>query len=130
MEVDHIGYAVKKIGQAKDVFETLGFKFEEIIRDDDRNIYIQFGMNGGYRIELVSPVDKGKESPVDLILSKNGPTAYHLCYKTDDIQSDIDALLERHFILTKAPAPAKAFAGKRVAFLYNAKIGLIELAES
>ena len=77
MNVDHIGYAVKNINQAKKAMEVLGYLFEETIEDKERNIYIAFGELDGYRIELVSPISSN--SPVDAHISKIGPTPYHIC---------------------------------------------------
>lgn len=128
MQIDHIGYAVKNIEKAKPHFETLGFSFEETFTDNDRNIYICFGNNGEYRIELIQPIGSG-ESPVDMVLKNNGPMPYHICYITSDIEKEIETLNKKHFIVSSLPAKAVAFGGKRVAFLYNAKIGIIELVE-
>lgn len=129
MKIDHIGYAVKKIEHAKESFEKLGYCFEEIIRDIDRNILIQFGEKDGYRIELVAKLEKDKESPVDSLISKIGPAPYHFCYKTANFEEDIQELQSKGFKLTVAPAKAIAFSGKRVAFMMNLGIGIIELVE-
>jgi hypothetical protein len=43
--------------------------------DKDRDIFIAFGELDGYRVELVAPMGEG--SPVDMYLSKIGPTTYH-----------------------------------------------------
>ena len=133
MIVDHIGYAVKKMDEAVCEFEKLGFKFEEIINDSDRNIFICFGNNGSYRIELVSPIDKEKPSPVDTYLSKVGPTAYHLCYKSNDLEEDISELERQGFRVIIPPAFATAFSCgggyKRVAFLMGRNSGIFEMVE-
>jgi len=84
MKIDHIGYAVKRIDRAMSSFEKLGFCFGPIIDDIDRNIRIAFGEKDGYRIELVCPLDKKKESPVDQYLSNASGTPYHICYITHD----------------------------------------------
>ena len=97
LTVDHIGYAVKNISKAISEFEKLGFEFEDIIDDKDRNIFICFGNNGSYRIELVSPIDKEKPSPVDTYISNVGPTAYHICYKSSDLEGDISELERQGF---------------------------------
>ena len=94
MIVDHIGYAVKDIKKAKEEFETLGFEFEELVEDTDRNIFIRFGNNGCYRIELIQTMNEEEPSPVKEILKKNGPTPYHLCYKTPDIEQEVNRLKE------------------------------------
>ena len=129
MVIDHIGYAVKDIEGSKKYFETLGFKFEENINDGDRNSTLCFGVNGGYRIELIAP-NSDEQSPVDTYLKKVGPIMYHICYKVDDIEESIEALKKSGFILTKSPAKAVAFNNNKVAFMYNTKIGSIELVET
>ena len=127
MIIDHIGYAVKDIEKAKKGFEVLGYVFENTIEDCDRNIMIAFGEFDGYRIELVSPLND--LAPVELYLSKIGPTAYHICYKSSDIEADIKMLQNNRFKISIPLAPAVAFGGKRVVFMYNLSVGLIEIVE-
>lgn len=127
MKVDHIGYAVKNIDKAKNSMEALGYKFESTIEDHDRNIFIAFGKLDGYRVELVAPVSEG--SPVDMHLSKIGPTPYHICYRSDDIEEDIEKLKASRFKVSIPLAPAIAFENKRVVFLYSLSVGLIEIVE-
>lgn len=97
LTADHIGYAVKNISKAISEFKKLGFEFEDVIDDEGRNIFICFGNNGSYRVELVSPMDKEKPSPVDTYLSKVGSTAYHICYKSSDFGGDISGLERQGF---------------------------------
>ena len=127
MKIDHIGYAVKKIERARQVLIHMGYSFDEIISDKDRNINIAFGEMNGYRIELVSPMSKG--SPVDEILSKVGATPYHFCYRSEDLDKDIEDLKNNKFKISIPPAPAIAFGGKRVVFLYSLVLGLVEIVE-
>ena len=77
MKIDHIGYAIKSIEKSKADLEKVGYKFGELIEDEDRNIEIVFGEKDGYKIELVAPRDKSG-SPVDKIIKRigNGPFIY------------------------------------------------------
>ena len=127
MRIDHIGYAVKNIEKAKKSMEVLGFRFEDQVTDTDRNIYIAFGELDGYRVELVAPITTG--SPVDVLLVKNGPTPYHICYKSNEIEADIERLQKNRYKVTIPLTPAVAFGGKRVVFLYSLSVGLIEIVE-
>lgn len=129
MVIDHIGYAVKKMDKAVKAFENLGYVFEEAIEDLDRNILISFGEKDGYRIELVQPLDKKKESPVDAYLSKVGPTAYHICYVSEAFEEDIEQLKNQGFRVIIDPANAVAFGEKKVIFMMNLGIGLMEIVE-
>lgn len=128
MKIDHIGYAVKNIEKARNDFETLGYNFEKLIEDPDRNIYIQFGEKDGYRIELVSPLNMGP-SPVDTYLSGTGNTPYHICYCSDDLDSEIRNLENQRYKVIIPAKAAIAFGGKRVVFMINKNIGMIEVVE-
>ena len=97
MELDHIGYAVKRMDRAIGAMEALGYAFEPVVEDRDRNLSIAFGQNGGCRVELVSPLDKTQPSPADAFLSKVGPTPYHLCYRARDLEAETEALQPRAF---------------------------------
>lgn len=127
MKIDHIGYAVKSIDKAKKQMEAIGYIFEPIVEDTDRNIFIAFGDMDGYRVELVAPMNTG--SPVDAHLSKIGPTPYHICYKSRQIEADIEELQKNRFKVTIPLAPAVALSGKRVVFMYSLSVGLIEIVE-
>lgn len=132
MKINHIGYAVKKIDKAIGEFQNLGFEFEDVIDDADRNIQICFGNNESYRIELVSPIDKEKPSPVDTYLSKVGPTAYHICYNSSNLEADIIELEKQGFRVIIPPAFAIAFSSesnRRVTFLMGRNSGIFEIVE-
>ena len=55
---------VKNIDASRQAFEELGYVFDPVVNDTDRNIFISFGRLGDYRIELVSPLDPALPSPV------------------------------------------------------------------
>ena len=127
MRIDHIGYAVKNIDKAKKAMEALGYTFEPTVEDKDRDIFIAFGELDDYRVELVAPMVEG--SPVDMYLSKIGPTPYHICYRSSDIEADIAKLQKNRFKVSIPLAPAIAFGNKRVVFMYSLSVGLIEIVE-
>lgn len=127
MRVDHIGYAVKSIDKAMKAMAVLGYVFEPVVEDPERHILISFGSLDGYRIELVAPMGEG--SPVDMHLSKIGPTPYHICYKSNNLEKDVDQLKAARYKEVIPPAPAVAFGGRRVVFLYSLTVGLIEIVE-
>lgn len=130
MKINHIGYAVKRIDRALTSFEKLGFTFEPIIDDTDRNIKIAFGEKDGYRIELVCPLDKEKVSPVDSYLNSIGSTPYHICYSSNDLDAEVDNLKKQGLKVIIEPKKAVAFQGRRVVFLMNLGFGLIEIVEA
>lgn len=129
MTVDHVGYAVKNLDESRIKFEALGFRFENKIIDTARNLNILFGVNGNERIELLEVLNKNNPSPIDSYLKKIGPTPYHICYKSADIEKDVRELRNDGFIVVVLPQEAIAFGGKKVVFLYEKSIGIIELVE-
>ena len=129
MKIDHIGYAVKRIDRAITSFENLGFVFEPVIDDVDRNVKLAFADKDGYRIELVSPLDRKQESPVDQYVRNSIGTPYHICYESDDLETEIEKLKAQGYKVIIEPRPAVAFGGRRVVFMMNSGFGLMEIVE-
>jgi methylmalonyl-CoA/ethylmalonyl-CoA epimerase len=96
-----------------------------LIEDINRNFCIQFGEMGGYRVELVSPLNREYSPLVDGYLGKVEPTPYHICYKSEKIEEEISNLEHPCFKVT-VPLAA-VVAGKRVVFMMNLGLGLIEI---
>ena len=130
MKIDHIGYAVKRIDRAITAFQKLGYEFEPVIDDTDRNVKLAFGSKDGYRIELVAPLDKKQESPVDQYLSNAVGTPYHICYESDSLDTEIVELKAQGYKVVIEPRPAVAFGGRRVVFMMNIGFGLMEIVEA
>ena len=130
MKIDHIGYAVKRIDRALSSFEKLGYVFESVIDDKDRNVKLAFGEKDGYRIELVSPLDKKQASPVDQFLTNAVGTPYHICYECDCLDMEIEKLKLQGLKVVIEPRAAVAFGGRRVVFMMNIGFGLMEIVEA
>lgn len=66
MKIEHIGYAVKNMDNAINSFKKLGYStIANLIKDETRNIFIQFMEKDGIKIELVSSIENN--SPVKTI---------------------------------------------------------------
>lgn len=127
MKVHHIGYAVKSIESAKEKFLELGYMEEgETIQDTIRNVSILFLTNGSNRVELVAPLQGN--TPIDMVLKKNGPYPYHICYIAEHYEQEI-AKLSSGWMLIEPLKEAPALNGKRVAFWFHKDIGLLEIME-
>lgn len=126
LRVHHIGYLVKKIEKAQRTFEQLGYRTEQdVVYDDIRKINICFMVMGDCRVELVSPVSE--DSVVAGLIHKYKNSPYHICYETDDYEEAYAGLTANGFLAIDTPTPAPALGGRRVVFLTNAAIGMIEL---
>lgn len=129
MKIHHIGYAVSDIAMSAESFEKLGYKYySDIVEDRERCVSIQFMEKDGYLIELIAPLND--KSQISSILKKVGSSPYHFCYEVQNIDSEIENLLISGYVLIEKPNEAVAIANKKVAFLFNKDIGIIELLEN
>jgi len=125
--VDHIGYAVKSLGKAREFLKLLGFSVSSVeVIDELQNSRIQFMTNGQTKIELIEPINEN--APIVNLLRKVGSTPYHFCFSTDEFDTVFEEL-KKKAVLIVDQVPAKAFDGKRIAFFYNKEIGLFEILE-
>lgn len=103
----------------------------DIIEDKVRNVSLAFlkHYSSGEVLELVSPLNKKSPISNTLNLMKNVAVPYHICYEVRDIDRAINILKARKYVLTDKAKPAMAFDDRRVAFMLNRDVGLIELLE-
>ena len=131
MKLHHVGCLVKNMEKAVSLLTTEGPMNYSVISgpvfDPYRKINICFLENNGTLIELIESASP--DSSVAGLLKKYGAAPYHICYEVQDIEKAVSGLRTEHFVVSSAPMPAPALEGKRVAFLYHAQIGLIELLE-
>lgn len=80
------------------------------------------------QIELLQPRDI--HSPVSEILKKSGVTPYHACYEVDNIEEAVLKLKKMRYVVIGKPVEAVALGNRKVCFLYNKEVGLIELLKS
>lgn len=124
----HIGIACKNIEDSIVAYTELGYISTEIIFDSIQKVQICFlTKKDSPLIELVGSNDP--ESPIRNILKKNGTIPYHTCYEVKNIEEEIPLLSSKGFVLITQPIQAIAFSNRRICFLYNKDVGVIELLE-
>ena len=124
----HIGYAVNDIDATAEYYKNADWQLSEIQTDRIQNAKIAFLSKAGMPlIELIAPVDEN--SPIVKTLEKVGVSTYHVCYEVDDIDSAVVELRKQKFIPLFKPVEAVALKNKRIAYLYNKHVGLIEMVE-
>lgn len=130
MKLDHIGYLVKDISNSLETFKLLNtiIKLSEIIKDDSQDVDLMFIKVDSAIIELVSPHSNNLR--LISLLEKSGPGSYHFCYQSENLDKDVNFLISNNFFLIQSPSKAKAFGMRRIVFLYNINVGLIELVEN
>lgn len=128
----HIGVAVPALRPAAASLEAIfGYRTVSGPFDDPiQKVSVSFLRTTGAdeaEIELVAPLTE--DSPIRSILAK-GTAAYHLCLETTDLDAALAHTKSLGCILVSAPAPAVAFGGRRIAWIYTPSRQLFELVES
>ncbi len=128
MKIHHVGYLAKNLEKSQKRFLDLGYEVErEVKYDPIRRINISFLKNGDYRVELIQPMDS--ESPMYPLLKRFKNTPYHFCYETKDLDKAVSELSSNGYTVIQEPDIAPCIDDKRVVFLNNISMGIIELVE-
>jgi len=125
----HIGYAVQDIEITAKMYIEAGWVLSEVYIETIQNSKIAFLSRDKFPlIELVAPIDD--TSPIVQTINKSGVTPYHICYEVDDIEEAVEDFWEAgHFIPLFEPVASNAMEDRKICYLYNKDIGLIELVE-
>lgn len=71
--ISHIGIAVPDIGEARKLYELLGFcsEMEEVLAEEDYGVRVLMMSQGSQRIELLEHWKRGKNPPLTAISKKS-----------------------------------------------------------
>jgi len=127
--LDHIAIAVPDLDRAIERFlNDFGLTYEGSESVIPAKTTTAFFPIDGTSIELVHPLNN--EGPIVGFLEKRGPGIHHICFRTDDIESDIERLKEKGYQFL-SDAPTAGAHNTRVIFIHPKSCDgvLIELAE-
>jgi methylmalonyl-CoA/ethylmalonyl-CoA epimerase len=128
LRVHHYGLATDNLERSIETLRSLGYHVGLITLDPVQRVRVAFASRPQEAmIELICDVDAN--GPTHGIVSKIGNGLYHICYDVDNLGETMMKLRDKGFLLTHAPVPAIACDSKRIAWMYNRYIGLIELLE-
>lgn len=128
-KLEHIGIAVKNLGQANALFEKLlgkaHYKIEEVASEGVRTSF--FDVNG-VKIELLEA--STATSPIAKFIDKRGEGIHHLAFEVKDIKQSIAHYQQQGFELIN-PEAKKGADNKLICFLHPKSTGgvLIELCQ-
>ena len=71
----------------------------------------------------------GKDSPVGKFLERGGGL-HHVCYQVRNLEEQLRLSREKGALVVREPAPAVAFAGRRIAWVFTKAKLLIEYLEA
>lgn len=118
MRIDHICIAVRSIEKsAPRLCELLGFSPRTgKVTNTRQQVNVQFlRRTGSIDIKLIEP--SGEESPLWQFL-KRGEGLHHLCFKVDDVRTQLAELEKLGLRVLAQPAPGEAFDDGLIAFGY------------
>ena len=130
MKIDHIGIVVKSLEESinhwKKVFGYI--QYTEIFINTRQKVKGVFlNKEESLPVKLLEPV--GPDSPVYRFARKGGGL-HHLCFKCDNLKTEINNMQAMGLKILIPPQPGEAFDGENIAFVY-AKHGLnIELIDT
>jgi len=128
MKIHHVGYLAKSIEKSRKKFLELGYEVERPEKYDEiRKINIEFLVNGDYRVELIQPMSE--DSPMYPLLKRYKNSPYHFCYEVEDLSKAVEELSQNGYTVIQKPEVAPCIDGRRVVFLNNISMGIIELVE-
>jgi methylmalonyl-CoA/ethylmalonyl-CoA epimerase len=114
----HVGLVVPDISAASPGVEK--------VHDPIQCVSVAFVDLHGTVVELIEPA--GYESPIAVSLAK-GHKLVHLCYSVPHLETAILHAEQNECRQWSEPAPAVAFGGRRIVWMYHPTYGLIELLE-
>ncbi len=126
-KIDHIAIAVPDLEDGiRRFMDDFGLEYEGREDVEEALTSTAFFPVGGTRVELIHPL-RG-EGPVAGFLEKKGGGLHHICFRTDDLDSDVARLRELGYRFL-SDEPLSGAHGTRVIFIHPKSCGgvLVEL---
>jgi len=128
----HLGFVVASISAVAEEFaRSISASWDgEIIHDPIQRVRVAFFFPANERnpvFELVEPASDA--SPVSSFLKKNRGGLHHVCYEIEDLDLGLQQARCTGWVIAADPAPAVAFGGRRIAWIFSKQRLLVELLE-
>lgn len=128
-KIDHIGVAVKDLGKALELYESiLGLKATGVEVVEEQKVKVAFLPVGESKVELLESTSP--DGPIARFIEKNGEGVQHVAFRVDNLEQALEELKEKGIRLIDEK-PRRGAGGARIAFLHpKSTFGmLIELCE-
>lgn len=113
-KIDHIGIAVKDLGEAKSFYEeSLGLKIDH--EETMGEMRIAFVPVGEVNVELIQSTTK--DGVIAKFIAKRGEGIHHIAYEVEDLDGTLE-LLKGQGVKLVDEKPRPGAHGTRVAFLH------------
>ena len=127
----HVGFVVSSIHDTVQSFaESLNAQWDGAIvfdpHQDSRVTFLRSRNQSDPLFELIEPASEN--SPV-IAFAKKGGGIHHVCYVVDSLEQQLERCRSQRLLVVRQPAPAAAFGGRRIAWVYTRNKLLIEYLE-
>jgi methylmalonyl-CoA/ethylmalonyl-CoA epimerase len=128
----HIGFVVASIAEsAERMSRALGGRWDGHVVHDPlqqaRVTFLRQRSPGDPLLELVEP--DSADSHLCAFIERHGAGLHHLCYEVDSLDEQLAASRAAGALIARPPAPAAAFDGRRIAWVYTRDKLLLEYLE-
>ena len=127
-KIHHFGFVVSNIETSLDFFKSFlnCTQTTEILDESNQKVKVVFlkSSQEDVMFELIEP--SGPDSPVYNHMKKGGGFS-HICFEVENIEKSISKYQKNGFKQIGSVKESTIFKGKKVAFLFNKNIHLIEL---
>ncbi len=127
--VDHIGVAVKSIGDARRIYQDiLGLNITEVEEVAEQKVKVAFIPVGESEVELLESTSP--DGPVAKFIEARGEGIQHVAFRVENIESALQELKDKGIRLIDQ-TPRKGAGGAKIAFIHPKETGgvLIELTQ-
>lgn len=128
-KIEHIGIAVKSLGQANALFAKLfGEEHYKVEAVESEGVSTSFFKMGDTKIELLEA--SRPDSPIAKFIEKRGEGIHHIAFDVADIKAEMERLQKEGFVLLNEE-PKRGADNKLVCFLHPKSTNgvLVELCQ-
>lgn len=115
-KVEHIGIAVKDLGNANQMFEKLfgqgHYKVEEV---KSEGVSTSFFQVGDTKVELLEATSE--DSAIAKFIEKRGEGMHHIAFEVEDIEAEMERMKKEGFTVLNE-SPKRGADNKLVCFLH------------
>src|SRR4051812_13699583 len=132
MVLHHVGYVVASIDASGPAFaRSLAVDWDAaVVHDPMQFVKVAFLPSVHAALPLVELVEPASSrSPVRAFADAGGGL-HHLCYEVPDLQAALARSVDAGDVVVRVPLPAKAFGGRRIAWVRTSQQLLIEYLEA
>lgn len=130
MIIDHIGIVVKSIEKGLDLWtKVFAYKqMTEVVVNTRQKVKVVFlKKKDSIDIKLIEPTDISSSV---YAMAHRGGGLHHLCFKCNDLESELGNLREHGLRVLTLPEPGEAFQNEKIAFVFAGQGLNIELIDT